>query len=479
MLVYVFSVSSQTKTRYDMNKKLLFSLCFGASTIVNAQLNKSAIDFNIGLTKPVYPISPGYKFRGANLFHFDLGYRRMLTDEFGVKLSYGYDRFKNSSKLASKEFLSYYNRYTVEGVVNLGRLLHFEQFAPKFSILAHAGFGLGFLRYSGSKWFHLPTSETDKTDHLIHGIFGLTPQYLISKKLAISADISILPSLRQSVAWDFNSAAPNDPGMDGNLANATIGISYYLGKNENSVDWDTTNVVSTKDDRVDSLIKRVEAIERRLLDDDNDGVPNLRDVEPGTQPNALVDSRGATLKPVAPAAEVKDKDIDGIPDQFDLCPDQKGPFAANGCPDSDGDGVPDNIDKCPSQAGERSNMGCPLQATVHVPQINDMLAKIEFDFNQATLKSSSNAALDKVADLLRQHSDYRLNLIGHTDDIGSDSYNVVLSIKRAEAVKKYLVGKGVSAAVLTATGLGETKPESSNKTSEGRAKNRRVEVIKK
>jgi len=460
-----------------MNKKLFLSLCFGGAFLVNAQdqLNKSAIDFNAGWNKPVYPWKPGYVMKRANLFHFDLGYRRMLTDEFGMKISYNYDLIKNGPKKVGPDFVSYYNRYTVEGVVNLGRLLHFEQFAPRLSANIHAGFGLGFLRYSGSQWFKLTGG---KTDRIVHGVFGLTPQYRLTNRLAASFDLSIIPSLYQNRTWDVKGSAPDDPGMDGNFATCTFGISYYLGKNNQSVDWDTTNVVSTKDNRVDSLIKRVEAIERRLLDDDNDGVPNLRDVEPGTQPNALVDSKGATLKPVSPAAEVKDKDIDGIPDQFDLCPDQKGPFAANGCPDSDGDGVPDNIDKCPSQAGERSNMGCPLQIK-DAERINDLLAKVEFDFNQATLKASSNAALDKVAELLRQHSDYRLNLVGHTDDIGPDAYNVVLSIKRAEAVKKYLVGKGVSAAVLTATGLGETKPEASNKTAQGRAQNRRVEVIKK
>lgn len=449
-----------------MNKKLVIAALL-ISSFNFAQVNKNSLDFNFGFTKPVYPMTKGYTTGKVNLFHFDIGIRRMLNQEFGMKLDYGYDRFKNGKNAAaSKQFVSYNNRFSIQGIVNIGRLMHFEEFAPKLSAFFHGGFGYSSLKYSASTWVDFTHTRSDR---MIHGIIGITPQYKLTDRLALNFDVSIIPSLLQTHAWDFKSKAPADPGMDGNLANCTLGISYFFGPNQKSSDWEPTAEVDTS---YLALERRVTALEKRLMDDDNDGVANLRDEEPGTESGALVNSKGQKLKPVV-IPEVKDKDSDGMADEHDLCPDQKGPFSANGCPDGDGDGVPDNIDKCPNVAGERSNMGCP-GATRDAGIITESLKNVEFDFGQATLKPSSYAALDGVVALLRQHPDYRLNVIGHTDDIGPDSYNVVLSIKRAEAVKKYLVGKGVSAAVLTATGLGETKPAVPNSNAQSRATNRRV-----
>jgi OOP family OmpA-OmpF porin len=99
-----------------------------------------------------------------------------------------------------------------------------------------------------------------------------------------------------------------------------------------------------------------------------------------------------------------------------------------------------------------------------------------FDFDKAVLKPEGKAKLD---DLVSKMSGLNLEVIiavGHTDSIGTDSYNQRLSIRRSEAVKSYLVSKGVEKNRVYTEGKGEKQPVADNKTAEGRAKNRRVEI---
>jgi len=99
-----------------------------------------------------------------------------------------------------------------------------------------------------------------------------------------------------------------------------------------------------------------------------------------------------------------------------------------------------------------------------------------FDFDKAVLKPEGRAKLD---DLVGKVKDINLEVIiavGHTDSVGGDSYNQKLSVKRAEAVKAYLVSKGIEKNRVYTEGKGEKQPVADNKTSEGRAKNRRVEI---
>ncbi len=100
---------------------------------------------------------------------------------------------------------------------------------------------------------------------------------------------------------------------------------------------------------------------------------------------------------------------------------------------------------------------------------------IEFEFNKAVLREHSKHTLDLVADLLFKFSKLKLFIAGHTCDIGSAEYNALLSQKRAEAVKDYLVEVGIMGEYIKAKGYGEEKPVADNDTEEGRIKNRRVE----
>ncbi|MFM5953974.1 MAG: OmpA family protein [Novosphingobium sp.] len=101
---------------------------------------------------------------------------------------------------------------------------------------------------------------------------------------------------------------------------------------------------------------------------------------------------------------------------------------------------------------------------------------VTFDVGSATLKPAFRETLDKVAASLIEYPDSLVDVYGHTDSTGSDSFNQTLSENRARTVMNYLVSKGVPAARLRSQGFGETMPVASNDTPEGRAKNRRVEI---
>lgn len=103
---------------------------------------------------------------------------------------------------------------------------------------------------------------------------------------------------------------------------------------------------------------------------------------------------------------------------------------------------------------------------------------ILFDTGKATLQPSSESVLGEIQKLLEQNADLKLRIEGHTDNVGQAAANQALSEKRAQAVKDWLVSHGIGAARLTAKGFGATKPVADNSTEDGRAKNRRVELVK-
>lgn len=104
-----------------------------------------------------------------------------------------------------------------------------------------------------------------------------------------------------------------------------------------------------------------------------------------------------------------------------------------------------------------------------------IINNIYFNFDKTTLKEASFPELDRLTDLMTQNPGIKIDIIGHTDSKGSDDYNLTLSEGRAQSVMEYLIEKGIAEERLTATGMGETAPISSNDTDEGRAQNRRVE----
>lgn len=177
-----------------------------------------------------------------------------------------------------------------------------------------------------------------------------------------------------------------------------------------------------------------------------------------------------------------DSDRDGIWDKYDDCPKSFGPKKHKGCPDRDNDGVIDKLDACLTVPGVAEYKGCPPPPPVEMEAkekrvLEKAYTSLEFATGKDVIKASSFSSLDALAIILSRHdTEWKLKLSGHTDDEGSAKLNMLLSEKRAKAVKKYLVKKGVPEENIVVEWFGETKNIADNKTKSGKALNRRVEM---
>jgi len=135
--------------------------------------------------------------------------------------------------------------------------------------------------------------------------------------------------------------------------------------------------------------------------------------------------------------------------------------------DSDGDGVPDYMDLCPNTplGAPVDERGCWVVAYANF-----------FDFDKAVVRSQYLPHLANAAEVLKNYPDLNVDIQGHADWIGPDAYNLKLGMRRAEAVKQVLVDNGVAAGRLSVSSMGERQPIADNRTSQGRALNRRVEI---
>ncbi len=175
---------------------------------------------------------------------------------------------------------------------------------------------------------------------------------------------------------------------------------------------------------------------------------------------------------------IPDTDGDGINDEMDKCPNEKGVARYQGCPipDTDKDGVNDEEDKCPTRPGPVSNMGCPEIAKEVIEKINVAAKNIFFATGSAKLLPKSFKSLDEVVSFLKADESLMIAIDGHTDSTGKREKNITLSNDRAASVKAYLASKGITENRMTATGYGPDKPVATNKTAAGRGQNRRVEM---
>ncbi len=241
------------------------------------------------------------------------------------------------------------------------------------------------------------------------------------------------------------------------------------------------DVIVDKDDKCPDLAEDFDGFQDEDgcpdLDNDGDGIPDLKD----KCPNEPEDFDGVEDEDGCPDV-VQDSDNDGIADDKDKCPlkaeDFDGFQDEDGCPDLDNDldGIVDTADKCPNEPetynGYLDEDGCPDERPIEEKFI---LRGVNFESGSAALTPDSYGILDQVVKSLKAYPEVRIEIAGHTDDVGKDEYNMGLSQRRAEAVKQYLVNSGLSADRIVARGYGETSPIAANGTPAGRAENRRIE----
>lgn len=178
-----------------------------------------------------YSLEIDYGFNSADgisgFTHAGGAFRYMVSDYWGLKFDYGYDQFREGS---NPEIGTNYHRFSAQGVYNLGRKLKFGDFSDGyFNTLLHGGLG-----YSA-----LQAVQKDGIDNIGNVIIGITPQVWLSESFALTVDASYIFNFTQHYGFDgyYPNGKPAGNSFTGNIITASVGVTYYFGKNKNRVDF--------------------------------------------------------------------------------------------------------------------------------------------------------------------------------------------------------------------------------------------------
>ncbi len=379
--------------------------------------NRWTIEASAGYAKGVKPFSPGYfsnkpngVLGGVLLNSFGLGARYMISPSFGLKGNFTYDLIKNHNNSGSLPFEMEQIGFSAQGVVNLGRVWKIDQTLKRLGFLAHAGVKVDRMKSN--------TENIIENDHNfgvdeynVGMIFGLTPQFRITKRMTMFVDFSFQTSFRQHFNWDgaYSDAKEN---LNGQVNYTSFGLTYSLGKNDMHGDFTMMQTKNTSE--FDALNKRVGDIETLMNDTDKDGVPDSLDQENNSVAGVAVDSRGKMV-------------------------------------DFNRDGVPDELEKKLNEKYSTKEESNELVENF----VNDGYVAAYFDFNKSQPTNESTEGIDFILTYMRKNPTAKLDILGHADAIGNTPANIALADKRANAVKDILVKAGISADRIDVVSKGE------------------------
>lgn len=363
--------------------------------------NKWTLELGGGINTASNPLSSGYDISGYNLFNGNFGARYMFNTKFGLKLAASYDRLTNNDD--SPEFKTNVYGASLQGVVNVGRILDFQTWTNRLNILGHAGVGVGFFK----------NDAFEHNDHIGSFLIGLTGQFKISERVSLFGDFTMTNNFSQQRTWDGGVYDPGlKQGFDSTLYAASVGISVALGKHAQHADW---YVVEPDAKKLDDLETRIGDLETMMNDTDKDGVPDYLDTEPNTIAGVAVDSKGRSI----------DKNGNGIPDELESYIEQNNTALKNG-----------------------------MSADI-ADLINGGYVNVYFDTNKDQPTLSSVSGINFLIKYLKDNPSKSADVVGYADEVGSPEYNKELSARRANNVKQILVDAGISASRLNILGNGE------------------------
>jgi OOP family OmpA-OmpF porin len=261
-------------------------------------------------------------------------------------------------------------------------------------------------------------------------VFGVMPMYRITKKSYIFIDLSSFTNYRQNHSWDGHVSEVNN-NLSGQMINGTFGITYSLGKSTKKV---IVNQVETE--KITALEKRLGDLEIMMNDADTDGVPDYLDVENNSTAGVAVDTKGRMF----------DVNKNGVPDELE----KKNPVAIEQTAGNE-------VKKNEVKKNEDIKLE-DIKSTTTIDQlINDGFVSVYFDTNSIRPTAMSVQGINFMLIYLRKNPTVKLNIVGHSDEVGNTKFNNKLAIERANAVKKTLERAGIEATRLTTTSGGEDK----------------------
>lgn len=397
--------------------------------------NKWTIEAVAGMAKGTKPYSSGYyssnpdKVLGSFDFNsFGLGVRYMFSPKFGLKLDGNFETFENNKDTDSKPFKTQQLRFGIQGVVNAARLFNIEEQIGRLGLLIHGGFSYG--RFTGKLDSGIDTDIQDNgeiigtsnynyTENNLGVMFGVSPEFRVTKKISIIGDFSTIANFRQHFAWDGH-YSQRDNNLAGQQVVGSLGLTYSFGKDELHGDW--AIIEDKRLDEIDELDKRIGDLESMMNDADKDGVPDYLDVENNSIAGVAVDTKGRMV----------DINKNGIPDELENFLQTN--YATK-----------ETITQAAATANEE--MVRKL--------INDGYVTTYFDFNKTKPTNVSTEGIDFMLTYLRNNPGATIDIIGNADEIGKTPYNIKLANQRAESVKAILVKAGINASRLNVVSKGE------------------------
>jgi OmpA-OmpF porin, OOP family len=358
---------------------------------VKSDVNKWSFEFGLGTNKAIRPFGTGYSssekefYNLQNLNHFDFGLRYMMNSKFGIKSDIAFDQITNTPDNGSLPFNSLQYRIGFQGVVNLGRVFDFNTFTNTIGLLGHGGIQLS--QFKAKTGLNGQEAVTESNRGFV---LGITPQIKLSEWTILTTDFSVLTNLRQRLNWD-GSVSAKENNLSGVLYSTTIGLTFYLGKNEHHSDWFVPQ--NSSDIITNSALK----------------------LDPAqTPPNTSVEKTTLT--------------------------DQK-----------DSQSIPNSIAEA---IGTDSKVVEKLDNLSIKYLLENGLLNVFYEVNEDEPKSSSTNSVFGIISLLKNNPTVNVKLLGYADRLGTEKVNKALSERRAKKLFDLLVLSGISDSRLKIIGMG-------------------------
>ena len=409
------------------------------NNIANDKFDHWSIDIGAGIHQINSALSEGYS--SDLLIQTSFGVRYMFNQKFGLRLDFGSNSFSDSGN--SLPFQSNLYRASLEGVINVGNILNFQNFTKRFNLLAHVGGGFSSVNI---------IEPLDNGGELVnHLSFGVTPQFKLSNRISLFLNFSTFINLDQMDNFDGSAvAALNESNIS--YFNTSLGLNIALGKNKQLADsfQKEKRVKKGKDakkdldkdkkekDKKDKKDKRDKDKKDKKDKKDDDDKENDDTKDNDTKDDDNLEEIRKRLG----IAEKKIADLNVTGSNFD-----KTSFI-------------DELDTRYTKKGEENRYASTVTGS-NVDFIKELLNRgyvnVYFDVNKSNIQKESLSAVNYLKQFMNDNPYVSAALIGFTDETGSEGYNLKLSKKRAKTVYDILVDAGINPTRLSYGGVGEDK----------------------